>query len=53
MPAAFNNISFIKNKNFVGIDDRRQTMRDDERRSSLGNALECRLNLPLGKTVKR
>src|SRR5512144_2590414 len=49
--AAFDDSSLIEDENLVGIDDRRQPVRDDERRPILGDLPELGLDRLLGLRV--
>ena len=53
MRSAFDDQAFVENKNFVGMDDRRKPMRDDQRRAAFRHALERRLDFALGETIER
>jgi hypothetical protein len=51
VPAAFDNLAFVQHQNFIGIDNGRQPVRDDQRGALRGNLSQGGLDFRLGVAV--
>ena len=52
MVAALDNDAFVEDDDLVGMDDRREAMRDDQGGAVAGDAVERRLDFALGMDVE-
>ena len=53
MRSAFDHLPCLQHDDFVGIDNRREPVRDDDGGAPFGNAVERRLNFAFGSAVER
>ena len=53
MRAALHDLPLVEHENFIGMNNRRETVRDHECRAALGDEIEGGLNLAFGEGVER